>query len=355
MTGRAGYIPILKGRQGELLALSAVNDSTKNAIRPLIELVPRGERGDEGATRDSCDRLADTLGDHWGSYPAFLDAGLLDQSIKFGDGGPLLRVTRRAAEQWGVKAIPVLRVDDPPLALQDAAKLNAESNCGLCIRLVGEDLDREPEELEEAFQQLLGTCQIERTKADIVVDAGAIESEQMVRAFARMLRSLVRDLERMGPWRSLVVASGAFPADLSAYAPRVLGERSRFDADLWAQIVARGRFESAIDFGDYAIAHPLLGAGVPFTAAPQLRYTTADKWLILKGRRNDPAGYEQFYTICRTIADHEEFAGAALGGADARIANPTAYGPGNATTWRQIGTAHHLDFVALRLATFGEP
>jgi hypothetical protein len=177
----------------------------------------------------------------------------------------------------------------------------------------------------------------------------------MVRAFARILRLFVRNLEEMGPWRSLVVASGAFPVDLSAYAPGVIGERSRLDADLWAQLVARGRFDHTIDFADYAIAHPLLGAGAPFIAAPQLRYTTADKWLILKGRRNDPAGNEQFYTICQTIADRDEFAGAALGAADARIANPRAHGPGNATTWRQVGTAHHLDFVALRLATFGEP
>ena len=355
MTRRASYVPILKGRQGEFLALSTINDATAEAIRPLVELVPKGERGDREAVRTSCDKTADTLGDHWGDRPAFLDAGLLDQSIQFGDGGPLLRATRRTTEQWGVKAIPVLRIDDPPLALQDVAKLNAEFDCGLCIRLVGEDLDREPEELEEAFQLLIGPCQIQRTDVDVVVDVGAIESEQMVRAFARMLRSIVRDLEEMGPWRSLVVASGAFPVDLSAYAPGVIGERSRLDADLWAQLVARGRFDGTIDFGDYVIAHPLLGAGVPFIAAPQLRYTTADRWLILKGRRNDPAGNEQFYTICQTVADHEEFAGAALGAADARIANPRAHGPGNATTWRQVGTAHHLDFVALRLARFGEP
>jgi len=163
VTRPASYVPILKGRQGEFQALSMINDATAQAIRPLVELVPKGERDDIGAVQTSCDKTAVVLGDHWGDRPAFLDAGLLDQSIKCADGGPLLRATRRATEQWGVKAIPVLRIDDPPVALQDAAKLNAEFGCGLCIRLVGEDLDREPEELEEAFQQLIGPCQIQRT------------------------------------------------------------------------------------------------------------------------------------------------------------------------------------------------
>ncbi len=83
----------------------------------------------------------------------------------------------------------------------------------------------------------------------------------------------------------------------------------------------------------------------------------ADKWLFLKGTINDPRANDQFYDVCDRIAEHPEFVSPALGQADARIANPRAnrLGPGNASTWRTIGTTHHLDYVVQRLTNLGEP
>jgi hypothetical protein len=49
-----------------------------------------------------------------------------------------------------------------------------------------------------------------------------------------------------------------------------------------------------------------------------------------------------------------EFSGAGLGEADERIAAAWKSGPGNATTWRCLGTAHHADIVS-RLAKLAIP
>jgi hypothetical protein len=86
-----------------------------------------------------------------------------------------------------------------------------------------------------------------------------------------------------------------------------------------------------------------------------LRCTAADKWLVLKAALNDRRGHTQFYGVCEAIASHPGFVGAALGRADARIAHPRSNGPGDASTWREIGTTHHLDYLVQRITTLGEP
>lgn len=151
------------------------------------------------------------------------------------------------------------------------------------------------------------------------------------------------------------MAAGAFPADLSGFEPWVLGELPRRDAGLWRSVAAT-RPSRLPGFGDYAIAHPLLATGVPFAPPPQLRYAAADRWLVLKGRRRDERANAQFFEICQAITGRPEFT-AGLGWADGRIAAAAARrdGPGNGTTWRSIGTGHHLDLVVDRLRTRHEP
>jgi hypothetical protein len=344
-----------KGRQGEFTALSAISPATRAAIEPVIEIVPEGERDDASQVQASVNKCATKLGNVWGKQRAFLDATHVDMSVDLGGHGPVYAACD-SAEDWGVLAVPVLRLDDPELARQDVAALHRQFGRGVCIRLIGEDLDEDPIDLEDAINTLLSGCGLDRSNADLILDASAVDSEISSRGAARMIGSLLRDLDDLDDWRTITVAGGGFPADLSAYDPWVIGERPRFDADLWAHVMNRRRSRRIPDYGDYAVAHPLLSVtGVAFAPAPQLRYTIDDQWLILKGRRKDPEGHAQFYRICDMIRQDLRFAGAAIGAADLRIANPYAQGPGNATIWRQLGTTHHLDFVVQRLTTLGEP
>jgi Beta protein len=197
-------------------------------------------------------------------------------------------------------------------------------------------------------------CGLDRHRADLVLDAGVVDSAIAVRGAARVMRSFLRDLGHVDDWRSITVTAGAFPVDLSAYDSWVIGERPRYDADMWVRILNR-KVPRLADYGDYAISHPMLVADASSAPYPQLSYTAGEHWLILKGRRNHPHGRYQFYRVCEAIASHQEFAGAGLGAADRRIANPREHDPGDATTWRQIGATHHLDFVARRLIHLGEP
>lgn len=347
------YVPMLKGKQGELSALSIVSPQTWQGMLPLIEATPVSGEVDVESAAVSADKLALSLGKVAGGQQVMLDAVHLDLSLDCGDDRGPLSLHCEEAEKVAVKVIPVLRPDDPSQAHQDTTVLHARHGRGVCLRLTGDDVTDDPDETVAGLDAVLERLSIDRADADLVLDLGVVTADT-VKTSSLAARFLIRSLDAVDRWRSLTLASGAFPANLSGITAWQEHEQPRSDADLWADVVRRGA-PRAIDFGDYAVAHPLLSGGVPFAPPPQLRYTASGHWTILEGDRRDPRGHEQFYDICQQVSESPDFAGAGLGQADAQIAGARAYGPGNATTWRKIGTAHHLDFVVRRLTSLGEP
>jgi len=291
----------------------------------------------------------------WAGNRLLLDSGLLVTDVVITGGLGAVGFAAAVVSDRGVVVTPVVRLGDPGLAHEDAAAIHTDWAGGVAIRLGPEDLDEEPEDLGAALDALLARLRITRGEVDLVLDVGAVDGELGVRAGSRLLGDAIRELAEIDAWRTIISASGAFPADLSGLQPWTMGEPARYDAALFDHLRQRRRIPRIPTYGDYAVAHPFLPTGPAFPPAPSLRYTVADKWLTLKGRRNDPRGHDQFYDICDMVAGHPEFVGVALGLADARIAASRQEGPGNASTWREIGTTHHLDYVVQRLTTLGEP
>lgn len=349
------YVPILKGKAGELAALSQVQPATWNLMSPLIEVVPPAEEGaDPKAIVKSCKQVVEKVFSAYQGIPVMLDAGLLDLSVPVSRGRSALAVLAEEARESHVTAIPVVRLDDPALAIEDACAANAQDEAGVVVRLLSDDLDEDPDDVQRQLDLVLTNLAVIPQSVDLLLDLGAVEGDIAVRGGARVAVSLLRELNDVQEWRSVIVAAGAFPVDLSQFSAWKLGEHPRFDAQLYDRVMRRPPRED-IRYADYAIAHPLLSTGQQFAPPPQLRYTTAEHWLVLKGSKRDPRGNAQFQDICQQIAAHPAFAGAALGIADQRIAAGHPQGPGNGTTWRAIGTTHHLDLIAARLTTLGEP
>ena len=349
------YVPVLKGRQGELAALAAIQPMTRQAIMPLLEIVSGSVEEPERPSqlRTVISRTAKRL-ETWAGRRLLLDAGFLPPEAAPGDEFGTLGNSVMAAIDQAVDATPVVRLNDHPQVYRDAATLRRELHRGIAIRLGTVDLDEDSEDIEDALTELLNALHVERQDVDLILDLGAVNGDLSVRAGTRLLADALRGLSAMDEWRNVVITGGAFPSDLSAFEPWTLGEAPRYDATLYDYLLQRKRLPRIPTFGDYAVTHPVL-SGVPYRASPQLRYCVADRWLVLNGRLNDPRGHEQFFEICERIAAHPDFVGAALGNADARIANPRSKGPGNAATWREVGTTHHLNFVVRRITTLGEP
>jgi hypothetical protein len=365
------YVPILKGRLGEFNALRSVTEEQAGKFTPLIEFVPQGnELDDDGepdhaAVATTVNRTIDRLEKAWPkSTDVFVDLHALPAIVGYYPVPNVIDYFYRLDQS---QVIPVCRpqdLEEPGLLERLHESLDVFADRNICIRLSDEDLDERDEPIATSVEQLLGKLGTVPDDVDLVVDFSAI-NETSASFAARIGRLVISDLPYLDSWKSLTVAAGGFPSSLDDVAPDSLTEKPRWElttfGNLRDRLLGRSRVPS---FGDYAVAYPRQTAGVPFAPAPQIRYTASDGWLILKGRKNNRRGHAQFLDICQTITQHDEFT-ADFSWGDRQIALNAQYAhmepvpegakPGNATTWRAIGTSHHLALVINRLTTVGVP
>lgn len=370
MRAQTHYVPILKGRLGEFNALTKMLPELADAYTPLIEFVPNGEETSEDGyvsapgVLSSLSNSAGRLSKYW---PKSRDFIVDTHAIP---GTDQVFPAAWVVEHFGAEGNPVIPTVRPSDAeetvLELARVLRKYGQRDVCIRIAGEDLDERDEAIDVAIDRVLGNLGIGPETVDVVIDFGALHEEQSASFAARIARLVITDLPNLDSWKSVTLAAGGFPSALDSVPPETLSEIPRWELTMWRAVRERlSRGSTRIpSFGDYAIAYPVQAAGVGFAPAPQIRYTAADNWLILKGRKTNRRANAQFLDICGEIVDHPEFRRGLSWGDEqieekARFAGvdpvPDEAKPGNAMIWRAIGTSHHLSLVIDRLATEGEP
>jgi hypothetical protein len=352
------YVPILKGRAGEYGALQAMTAEVKAALTPLIEIPPIAWDFDDDQPAKTIDqhleKVNPKISQSWGAErPAFLDLLWIAPDERMASGEHPLTYVFTTARRKGLQIIPVtglVRDADYQSSCRDVI---AQDRRGVCVRLQREDFE-ESDDLAAQVAGLLDALGLSPGEADLMLDlraVGANEGNTLLAAVPVLVRSIPQ-LER---WRSFVLAATAFPADLMELPPSSISSIARLEWIVWRSLIARSRIPRLPSFGDYAIANPQPSEVDPRIMRPSasIRYTTDDAWLILKGRNLRDFGFVEFYGVCRNLVRRPEYSGPAFSWGDSYIdecANQRV-GTGNLTTWRKVGTSHHLAFVTRQIAT----
>ena len=359
------YIPILKGKQGELKALGEMFPEHYRGARPLLEVIGASNAADEGARATALANNVRKIAAVWRDDrpPLAIDAVDLepDDTDDADVGVSAIRELIDALHAAHVPALPVVRLSDPPQTFEALRESCGRDGHGALVRVTPSDLDDSVLPLYQLIEARVSDLGIASpTDVDVLLDFGALPDENAVALASRLGRFLIGDLTRQ-PWRTVAVAGGAFPPDLSGVQANTIGTLPRLDKQLW-QSLNRIQLDRPLDFADYAVANPLLPVGGAFAAPPQLRYTIDGSWLVMKGRRQDRRGHSQFYDICNTIArlDDARFDPRLSWGDDyinsaALSVSTPVITTGNASTWRSIATSHHLAWVVRSLRERDEP
>jgi hypothetical protein len=358
-TDHSLYVPILKAKMGELNALSEVRGEER-ALLPVLELVPTGiDDADSTSIEKDMRTVADRLVQRWRSDQAIgVDVGFMSPEQPLNNGLLPITFAMREMEERGSAAIPVVRpVDAPEVLAAVRERVLDEGKPDLIVRLSASDLDGVTT-VAGALDECLLAVGAERGAVSLVLDLGPTPVGTAPGLLAQVALFTLEQIPGPDEWRSLTVASGAFPTTLTAVPAGVVERLSRDDWELWKSIAERVEAR-APGFGDYAIAHPAITQGTAFAPAPQIRYTADDAWIALRGRKIDPRGSARFYDICAELRALPVYSGPEFSWGDEYIWKAaesadgvTQVGPGNATTWRSIGTSHHLAFVVNRLANY---
>jgi len=346
------YVPILKGKLGEFLALGEMTREVQAHVRPVLEVVVGDAR-----VRD----VLETFREHaWRQLPRGLavavDCGALWQSGPVGGvwTGHSLNWLSEAFGAWLLPLIPVFRPDDPARSLHEVRDVQRAHDEGALLRLhVRPETDALEVQRSVRLERAAGG--LDHIAVDLVLDAGFISGDTAVtRTLPAMLNAL--HWARTLPWRSITAASGAFPrsvADLPRERPNLL---HRWDAALWRKITGSTEGPPP-DFGDFGVSHPVAPSRSGRFTIPHLRYTVAEDWVVHVAERQ-LSGNDDFFRICRALVQSDDWPEHAesLSWGDAQIAICARQGrlkAATATYWRAWATSHHLATVTDSLRTLG--
>lgn len=347
------YVPVLRWKRAEWVALRNLSPQTRAGMTPLIEITPRGfEPADPdcGVNLDQkLPRHAERIAENWGNGRLFLDLSLLDPRVRTTSGEHPLVVLFNAGRLNGLSMVPVTRFSqgwEYQEAVRDVAAADGQ---GVCVRIRKDDLTRAG--VARELNDLLEGLRVSRNEVDLVVDLGfASDSGPGAESIARRLQSI-------DEWRSFTVIAGALPKDLTGFS---VGQHfvTRTEWKWWmAELAAQaGRRTRMPTFGDYTIQHHIFSepqAGMNVSAS--IRYTTPDHWLVLRGeglRNKNTSGYAQYPASAQLLSGQKEFCGPDYSYGDNyiyKMGSQQTSTTGSPETWLRAGINHHLTFVVRQI------
>lgn len=354
------YVPVLKWRQGEYQALLRLDEVRRERVVPLIEITPPEFDFAEGKLKKTLEAqlepFAHRLKAKWGVAPAFLDTFLLEPTARMPTGKHPLTYLMEEARKVGGQLTPVTSLE------RDLAHYNAVAGAvmidgfGIAVRCTLDEIaDPAFPKALEGLSENLG-CDL--SDVDLIIDLAAKNFEPL-EDLADLVVAILKSDSVYDAVRSLILIGTSFPASMADIkGPSQTVTRSEWL--LYKKVVAKlpAGFEPPT-FGDYAISSADMPKGDMRLLKPSasVRYTINDAWLITKGSNVRDNGFEQFRDRCGDVVNSGLAlpAGYSAGSDYVRGCHAKTEKTGNLTTWRWVGTNHHITKVVDDLASLFGP
>lgn len=353
MSDLPDYVPILKSKAAEHWAIEHASPEVRAYMRPIVEVVPKDTPFDDLTS------FIERVIPKWPTDTVLtFDTGNLDQTEPI-EGGTDLGVlwTARSLLYQQVAAKPVMRLTDDIPILEEVAVAAEIHGHGACLRLGSQERDPSTDEAESLLPEVLATTGLSSIDLDLLIDFGVVEKARDIGRITPAATQMLEWAAQCGPWRSVTLASGAFPESISGLPSGKPTPLHRYDAELFCRVV-EGRPSVTPDFGDYGIWHPGAAANIAHPSNPNLKYAYQRDWQVYREQKA-PTGHESFFALCKRVVDSEHWplAGASYSAGDTEIARCAKMerGPGAAREWLQWGASHHFAHVVDRLTSLGEP
>lgn len=330
---RYRYLPMLRTKAGEAIALKNLDPGDKSRLLPIVHVLESPPR-----------TFPQQMSNAWNGRMMALD-GLYNFNTT---GSPTdFTTVFQTLAGGGINVIPSVSFNDPPNYVQLVQNFVGAAGPGLVVKVsVGQ--------LQHVAAWVNGQGW-NQGDVDLLIECGSLAEYDMATFSSYVAGEIASHIAVPLQWRSVTLASSAAPQHLGQFP---IGQTNvpRLDWQLWNAIAPGLQFQ--LDYGDFGTLHPDL-AQPPWFAAIRgsisVRYTTDNEWVILKGyptsgRMGQPMG-QQFRAHAQTLTGLPNFGGLANCWGDQRIQQIAngASGPGGKPTWVQLSMNRHLSLVADRL------
>jgi hypothetical protein len=340
------YSPILKGKEGELSALSELDIDHWHNFRPIIEALP-SEKGTTAAKR--IPRLVGQLQETFGSAKSFALDLTRFPNDELPDGSNEWSEIFALLQQANIAVVPCRRPDlMSPAAAATIANAVQQFSSGLVIRLGHYDWHSSSELLANC-REIAEECGCTLKQIDLLFDVGSIEPNTM----PSLRRSLIDTLSRrsLQQFRSITCVSAAYPTSLSGVPAYSRHTIPRLDWQLFLDL--HREVDQPVNFGDYAAVNPELVKVTPSDRIPpKVVYTTDSEWVVFKGKPPRTDGYEQYFKLAKQVREDSAYRYRQFSFGDELIDDcaKQEWGPGSASDWVAVKTSHHVVTALEQLA-----
>jgi hypothetical protein len=341
------YCPALRLKAGELEGVRQLATDVADRILPRFIVPPQSERDEMNPLLFEVEESPDVsiaLGAHWRQRSVLIDATHIIDEYDRNRLKIWLPAMFERARKSDVRAIPMALLAD--LGDAQAPAFRATIATGERIKFaicVPSDKTVNPE-FSAAMTEALGRLGLAPGDCAVLVDFGGSEFGNPA-IVAPIIGGALETLQDFGAWQQIIFQGTHYPETN----PAKDGSVEVWPRNEWLSWRQAVNFDPTtaehMIFGDYAAdcAKMTFDSRGGF-AIRHIRYATSDSWRIQRGVESGTDTH-RMHGVYKAVFDYHEFAGAGFSKADAYIAhaakNPTAK-PGNATTWRQLNTTHHI-------------
>jgi hypothetical protein len=343
------YLPILKWKQGERIALTKLSDDQRDGMVPVLELPAIDAAPDVASLRSALPAYIHKIGGELQkTFPE--DQSFAVDTRYVADAYPkqlsLLNVVATGLQkQLQRDVIPVVNeamlagppADTPPLSGFSAFIFRVRMNA-------------------IAPEQLVPLTEVARTKVFrrvvpwLIVDQYSIVGSDDARQ-AQEVRPYLDEAIR-AKCAQVIVAGGSFPMNLVGYKQGVFNI-PRVEWNVWKRLRVRPEY-GALKYSDYSVTNPApLPAIDPTQMNPSvaIRYAADGYWRLFKAGGFKKGAPNQYQALCRLLCYEPVYSGPSFSYGDQcyDLAREGKLGNGNPSSWRRDATSHHLVLTASML------
>lgn len=341
------YVPVLKCKAGEFIALDKLPDELKDNIVPVADLVPiQNKKTFEKHIQSSIGYIQKWNRDNM----LYIDGYMIQNTNTLVKRKKYMEYIFDELRKRKHLVIPVVSNISNPDYIAQVNDIIGKDNRGVCLRIFG----KRAANINDEIERLISRIGLDFIKIDLLIDFRSLEALSINETLIWQTEVL-SNLPYLSKWRSLVFTGSSFPIDLSELTPNQIHLISRKHWLAWKQLFENDDIERFPSYSDYAISHPLMSEfdGIP-NASASIRYTHEDEYYIYRGRGTRQHHYEQFFDLSEALINSDEYYMRDHCSGDQFIykCGTEKEKPGSLQTWRWVGTNHHFTVVFNQLRQF---
>ena len=344
------YVPILRTKRGEHVALKKVDPELLGLFTPLYELrkIPlSGE--DKGSTlKNYIENTAKKCAESWSDQEAIIfdTPGLSDSKVTE-DGKNAIDFFYSELKAFGTKLIPTVTTDRG----DGFCSLIRKHSRSFIFRVQSDDLEM-PKATADTIRDQLKKLKAQSERCHILIDLkhqGVFDSGSLL----DLISSFTDEIDA-AIWSSLTFAGCSFPEDMSGVKKHEAVYIPRKNFECWQELNDSHQLIGAkLGFGDYGIVNPLKPEldGFAIKNIPsKIRYTANKDWLIYRGDGHEDREdkYDDYQTLAHKIVNTDHFLGKDFSWGDKCLYECSSGKQRicGLEKWVQIDMNHHITLVA---------